>query len=357
MKFRFAKRSKAKETFRVASMMGKYDLTANDIVEKFEGEIPIEGIDWNVGVIYGNSGTGKTQISRYLFSANLFESHEYKSSCVIDDFPSELTIGEIAKAFNSVGFTTAKSWLKPYHVLSNGEKMRVDLAQAIVSKNKLVVFDEFTSVIDRKVAKVGSFAVQRAVRKAKKQFVAVTCHEDILEWLEPDWVFCTDDMRFALTRGELRRPSLQVDIGEIKGYWPLFRKYHYLNYNLLGGSRQFVAFIDTEPVAFCAITHLVHNRIKDGMRVHRLVVLPDYQGIGIGGQILNHAAERCRNEKKRVYARFSHPALLALLDKDNNWKLTQNVGRAARHAGDRDLASRGSSARLTTGWEYKPYDG
>ena len=168
MKFRFSKRSKAKETFRVSSMMGKYDLTASDIVEKFEGEIPIEELEWNVGVIYGNSGTGKTQIAKHLFSDALFESHKYESSCVIDDFPKELTTDEIARAFNSVGFTTAKSWLKPYHVLSNGEKMRVDLARVITSKDKLAVFDEFTSVVDRKVAKVGSFAVQRAVRKAKK---------------------------------------------------------------------------------------------------------------------------------------------------------------------------------------------
>jgi len=100
--------------------------------------------------------------------------------------------------FNSVGFSSPPSWLKPYHVLSNGEKMRVDLARSLLSKKDIVVFDEFTSVVDRNVAKITSFAVSKSVRKTKKQFVAVSCHFDILEWLEPDWVFNTNTMSFHM---------------------------------------------------------------------------------------------------------------------------------------------------------------
>jgi GNAT superfamily N-acetyltransferase len=335
--------------------MGKYDLTARDVVERFEGEIPIDKDgDWNIGVIYGNSGTGKTQIAKHLFPDEYIGDLTYTGSCVLEDFPSDVLSDDIARAMNSVGFTTAKSWLKPYSVLSNGEKMRVDLARTVLDKRELVVFDEFTSVVDRKVAKVGSFAVQRAVRKLKRKFVAVTCHEDILEWLEPDWTFCTDDMRFTSTRGALRRPSIQVDIGELKGYWPVFRKYHYMNYNILGGSHQFVAFYEGEPIAFCAITHLVHNGIMNAKRMHRLVVLPDYQGIGIGGKLFDHVARLYHERGHRVFARFSHPALVALLDKNKDWRLNQNVSRAARHAGGVGLAGSGSHRRLTTGWEYKP---
>jgi ABC-type ATPase with predicted acetyltransferase domain len=110
--------------------------------------------------------------------------------------PKDCSIEEITNTFSSVGFSSPPSWLKPYHVLSNGEKMRVDLANAILQKNELFVFDEFTSVVDRQIAKIGSFATQKAIRKTNKKFIAVSCHFDIEEWLMPDWVFNTDTMTF-----------------------------------------------------------------------------------------------------------------------------------------------------------------
>jgi len=69
---------------------------------------------------------------------------------------------------------------------------RVDIARALCLDTHLIVFDEFTSVVDREIAKVSAFAISKAVRRSKKKFIAVTCHYDVMDWLEPDWVFCTD---------------------------------------------------------------------------------------------------------------------------------------------------------------------
>ena len=74
--------------------------------------------------------------------------------------------------------------------------MRVDIARALLLNQSLVVFDEFTSVVDREVAKIASYAISKAVKHSNKQFIAVTCHYDIVDWLEPDWVFYTDTMTF-----------------------------------------------------------------------------------------------------------------------------------------------------------------
>ena len=118
-----------------------------------------------------------------------------------------------------MGFNTPKSWLKPYHVLSNGKKMRVDLAKALVQKQDIIIFDEYTSVVDRVVAQVASYALQKTIRKSKKKFIAVTCHYDILERLEPDWVFDTKD--FTFTRG-VKLPStkdLQLNVKSDMGVW------------------------------------------------------------------------------------------------------------------------------------------
>jgi ABC-type ATPase with predicted acetyltransferase domain len=75
--------------------------------------------------------------------------------------------------------------------------MRVDIARALCLKQQLIVFDEFTSVVNREIAKVSAFAIGKAVRRTSKRFVAVTCHYDVIDWLEPDWMFCTDDMSFS----------------------------------------------------------------------------------------------------------------------------------------------------------------
>ena len=63
-------------------------------------------------------------------------------------------------------------------------------------ERNIIVFDEFTSVVNREVAKTGSFAISKAVRATKKKFVAVSCHRDVFEWLEPDWVYDTDCKQF-----------------------------------------------------------------------------------------------------------------------------------------------------------------
>lgn len=85
--------------------------------------------------------------------------------------------------------------------------MRCDLARAILSKEKLFVFDEFTSVVDRNVAKIGSFAMQKAIRKTDKQFIAVTCHYDVEDWLLPDWVFDTNTMTFRDCEGQKKKST------------------------------------------------------------------------------------------------------------------------------------------------------
>ena len=114
--------------------------------------------------------------------------------------PSGKSIKDIERTFTSVGFSSPPSWLKPYEVLSNGEKMRVDLARCILEDRDLVVFDEFTSVVNREVAKTASFAISKAVKQSGKQFIAVSCHKDIIEWLEPDWIFDTDVQDFFIVR-------------------------------------------------------------------------------------------------------------------------------------------------------------
>jgi len=196
MEFEIIKKTEPKETFRVSSVLNAFDLSIDKVCEKFKGNIQIEDKDWNVGLIVGSSGSGKSTIAKELFKDGYIFEQNYSESSVIDDMPKEKSVKEITKAFTSVGFASPPSWLKPYSVLSNGEKMRCDLAKSILEEKEIVVFDEFTSVVNREVAKTGSFAIQKTIRKMNKKFVAVACHSDIIEWLEPDWIYNTDEQRF-----------------------------------------------------------------------------------------------------------------------------------------------------------------
>lgn len=193
--FDIVKTASPAKTFRVASVMGKFDLQSNQIQERFTGRINLPE-SWQIGLIVGKSGTGKSTIAKQLFPDAYITNFEYSAETILDDMPEGKSVDEIVKTFNAVGFSSPPSWLKPYSVLSNGEKMRVDLAQAILSESEMFVFDEFTSVVDRQVAQVGSFAMQKAIRKTQKKFIAVTCHFDVEDWLLPDWIFETDTMTF-----------------------------------------------------------------------------------------------------------------------------------------------------------------
>ena len=196
------------KTYRIARIMGDYDVKLDHAQEHFRGNIDLPE-DWQIGVIWGGSGTGKTTIARELFGDDMITGFEYKAKSVVDDMPKNCDMAEIEKMFYSVGFGSVPSWMKPYSVLSNGEKMRVDLARALLEKD-FVVFDEFTSVVDRQVAQTASLAISKAIRRSQKRFIAVSCHSDIIEWLEPDWVFDTNEMTGFFAKADVLKNPLRL---------------------------------------------------------------------------------------------------------------------------------------------------
>ncbi len=181
----------------------------------------MEDFDWQIGVIVGRSGSGKTSIAKHLFQKAYIKAFEYKNECVLDDFPEDLETSEITRMLCSVGFASPPDWLKSYDCLSQGEKMRVDIARGLCIDQPLIVFDEFTSVVDREIAKVSAYAISKAVRRSKKKFIAVTCHYDVVDWLDPDWVFCTDTMEFDRKK-DTGRPLNSKSIGAAQVYGRCF---------------------------------------------------------------------------------------------------------------------------------------
>lgn len=324
-KVTFTRSSTIKRTARVAQLEGMFDVAPEpESTFSVDTVLPIEDFDWNVGAIVGPSGCGKTSIATELFGNTILDPYSWDpEKSIIDSFPKSMAIKDITALLSSVGFSSPPNWLRPFHVLSNGEQFRVNIARGLAEKPDLLVQDEFTSVVDRTVAQIGSAAIAKTVRRRNQKFVAVACHYDILEWLQPDWIFDPSTNRFA--RDCLQRPQITIDIQPVssKIYWPIFRKYHYLNTDIHNGSKGFCGFYNGRPIVFTAVLTMPcpqGTRWKE----HRTVCIPDFQGVGIGNAFSDYIASCYHGTRGRYYlSSTAHPGMVAYRAKSKNWNMTR----------------------------------
>jgi GNAT superfamily N-acetyltransferase len=275
-------------------------------------------------LIVGPSGSGKSTIARALFGEHT--ALEWNAGSVIDDFPADYSLQDITEACSQVGFNTVPAWARPYDVLSTGEKFRVDLARRILTLPSPIVVDEFTSVVDRQVAQVGSHAVQKFIRKTGKRFVAVSCHYDIVDWLQPDWIFEPTTMSYS-RRSLRRRPQLDISIKRVPyAYWRLFAPFHYLTNELSKASMCYVLFVGSRPASFAGVLHRPHPKVDDIKGVSRLVTLPDWQGLGLAMVLVDQLGAAYKAVGKRLHTYPAHPSLIRTFDKSANWRLEKKPG-------------------------------
>ena len=370
MKTRIERTSPIVQTFRVAKVQGMFDIPAAT-EERFEldVDIPIEERDWQLGFITGASGSGKSTIARELFGDEYREAGqiEWGDGALVDSFPKQLSPQDITGLLTSVGLSSAPAWLRPYRVLSTGQQFRADLARSLaeVAAGELVVFDEFTSTVDRTVAKAVSVSVAKFLKRSPgTRFIAVTCHKDIEPWLQPDWVYDTDRAEFRW--GSVQpRPSVSVQLREgSREAWRLFHRHHYLTANLSPSARVFLAYVqlgdDEERLAgFFSILPVMGH--KGWWRFHRSVVLPDFQGMGIGNRsqealcewLWVHERKRMRSTTSSpslVQHRRRHPAMWRLASAP---KMNAVTGKTSTIKSSKGKVTT-SAGRLTTNWVYVP---
>ncbi len=324
-KLSYSRESTIERTPRVIQLEGLFELAPSPTSSvSWEVDLPIEDFDWNIGVIVGPSGCGKSTLAHELFPGKIQDHYHWEATkSLVDNFPTSMGIKAVTSLLSSVGFSSPPSWLRPFHVLSNGEQFRVNIARGLAESTDLLVVDEFTSVVDRTVAQIGSAAIAKAVRRRKQKFVGVCCHYDVLDWLEPDWVFDPSTTRFA--RDCLQRPQITLRVQPIPNsyWWRIFSKYHYLSHTIHKGAKCFAAFYNNRPVAFTAVMHMPHPK-GTLWKEHRTVCLPDFQGVGIGNAMSNFIASCFSGVRGRRYNSVTaNPAMVAYRARSPLWKMTR----------------------------------
>ena len=341
-------------------------------------DLIIDGVDlsgeWNIGVVVGPSGSGKTSIGKKIFGenkiVNLSDGWNYDRP-IVEDIAPEGDFNKVTGMLASVGLGDVPAWLRPFHVLSNGEQFRAGLARLICEKPDEIVIDEFTSVIDRQIAKIGAQAFQKAWRREnpKGKVVLLTPHYDVLDWLQPDWVIDTKTKTF--TRGLLRqRPAINLEIRKVDGsYWRYYKPHYYLDLPMPIAAEYFIGTVDGELACHLAVCPWFHLK---GYRATRLVTMPEWQGAGVGTRFLNAIAQYHLDGNGRkgkqlpTYFHTSHPQLCAALRRSDKWvqvsarlygenkvKSHRTLGRSAEAAGKKAINSGfGGHFRAIQGFKY-----
>ena len=349
------------ESPRIAQLRGLFDLPVQRTSRvEWTVHLPLHERPWAIGLITGPSGCGKSTIARHLWPEAVERSTAFAwpaDRALIDCFPAQLSIKDITGLLSSVGFASPPAWLRPYGVLSTGQRFRADLARLLAeavakptATDHPLVLDEYTSVVDRTVAQVGSAALARTVRSRKLRFVAVSCHEDVLDWLQPDWVYRPAEDAFTW-RCLQRRPAILLEVRRCdRTMWRLFAPHHYLNHDLAPSAVCFLACWRERPVAFSAWLPFV-GAGRPARREHRTVTLPDFQGVGIGHALSGLIAALWRGLGQRALSTTTHPAFIAARCRSPFWVMRRAPALAAGH-GRRLRSLRHATTRLTAGFEY-----
>lgn len=291
-------------------------------------DLDLEGLEWTIGVVVGPSGSGKTSIGKKIFPGVPIHDHTEGWSDdkpIVEDIAREGSFDEVTGSLAAVGLGDVPAWLRPFRVLSNGEQFRAGLARLVCEKPEKAVVDEFTSVVDRQIAKIGSQAFQKSWRrgnKGKRQVVLLTPHYDVLDWLNPDWVFDTKDKKFI--RGwERRRPPIEVEVIKTNSsYWRYFKPHYYLDLPHPVAAEFYVGTVDGELVSHLAVTPMFN---AGGYRATRLVTMPEWQGAGVGFKFLEKVCQLQlegygrKGKKLPTFFHTSHPQLITALKRSKRW--------------------------------------
>jgi ABC-type lipoprotein export system ATPase subunit/GNAT superfamily N-acetyltransferase len=298
------------------TIKAKYDI--KDYVESSVAipELPADGIV----LIVGTSGSGKSTILRSL--GDIKKPEVNNTATVIENFTTPERGEELLLA---CGLRSIPTWFRSPATLSNGEYHRFEMALSL--DQGLTTVDEFTSVVDRDTAKSLALSIRKFYdrRGNTDPLYIASCHRDIIDWLDPDWVYDTDLQVLDNRRGPFRlgRPKLTLTIRSTSPfYWQYFKKFHYLDSAISKSAHYYVLLLGDKPIGFHAAIHSTNRDIHSYWRGHRTVILPEFQGMGIGTAFSDAIAQIYVDRGLRYFSKTAHPSFGEHRERSELWRPT-----------------------------------
>jgi ABC-type ATPase involved in cell division/GNAT superfamily N-acetyltransferase len=291
-----------------------------DIRDYVETPVAIPDLP-QVGIvlIVGTSGSGKSTILRSLGHTQVVSVNP--GSTVIENFSTAERGEELLLA---AGLRSIPAWFRSPSTLSNGEYHRFEMALALDQGIQCV--DEFTSVVDRDTAKALAYSVRKYHDQNPGVLYIASCHRDIVDWLDPDYIYDTDLQELSARRAlhlRLGRPEITLHIrGTTPKDWKRFRRHHYLDTGMSRSVHCYLGLIGDKPVAFHAAIHSTNRDIHSYWRGHRTVVLPEFQGLGIGTAFSDAIAQIYVDRGLRYFSKTAHPSFGEHREKSPLWRAT-----------------------------------
>jgi len=157
------------------------------------------------------------------------------------------------------------------------------------------------------------------------------------------WEYHKGKSKYLSTK--LTKPKINVDIihGD-RRLWDVFKKHHYLSEDLPVATRCFFAVWGDNIIGFSAtislpgkIPPLYEGDIRKKWRECRTVIIPDFQGLGIGTRFSDAIADLHIEQGYRYFSKTSHMRMGLYREKSPIWKAT------ATNLADRSKSTKGKS--------------
>lgn len=329
-------KSEASKSFLATKAANSCDLDlSKKLQHQFKIEADLESV-FNVGLILGSSGSGKTTLAKHIYGEDKFKTLLDENKVLIDQFPENLNYDEISSILCAIGLSQVPCWVRPAKTLSNGQKFRAEVALQVAHKKELILIDEWTSVVDRTVAKAMSHTVQKFARKNGTKLVLLSCHYDVIDWLLPDWIVDCNTQKFENRRllRQQRTEKLYFEIREVdKSTWRNFSKYHYLSDKIPGGICFFFGlFHNDQQIGFQCFANYTPRVAGQKIILHfnRTVIHPDFCGFGLGIKLINETSRIMIKKGFKVMGKFSSISVYKSMIKSNSWKL-QKIDRKTNY--------------------------
>ena len=111
-------------------------------------------------------------------------------------------------------------------------------------------------------------------------------------------------------------PNIWRDLG--------FHKHHYLTASLNRSCKCLLFKWGNTPIAFVAIINQPGRYNRWGYRISRIVILPDFQGLGLFKRIINFIGGivKASNDEAELYIKTIHANAGKSLERNSNWLAT-----------------------------------